>query len=367
MSDPRVSKLARVLVNYSLKLKPGDLFRITANAVAAPLVRELYREALLVGANPFTRIGIDGLDEILYKQGSDAQLSYVSSLVRQEAEQIDATIAILGDENTRSLSGVSPDRVALARNARRDIQMRMMQRAAENTLNWCVTLFPTQANAQDADMSLSDYADFVYGAGLLASDDPVAEWQRVQAEQQRIADFLERCDTIRLVGDGADLTYRVGGRKWVNAAGDKNFPDGEVFTGPVEDSAEGYITYSFPAVYSGREVEGVRLVFQAGKVVEASATKGQELLLSLLDMDPGARYLGEVAFGLNYGITRFSRNILFDEKIGGTVHLAVGASYPETGGRNESALHWDMICDMRSGSEVYADGELVYRDGRFLI
>lgn len=367
MVDPRVSRLAQVLVRYSLKLKPGDLFRINADAITAPLVREVYKEALLAGAHPFTNIGIGELEELFYKHASDAQLRYISELRRQEVELIDATLVILGDENTRSLSGVDPQRLVLAREARRPLQERMIQRAAEDKLRWCVTQFPTSANAQDADMSLSEYADFVYGAGLLDAADPVAAWERVYAEQQRIADFLARRDTVRLVSANTDLTYRVGGRTWINAAGDKNFPDGEIFTGPIEDSAEGHITYSFPAVYSGREVEGIRLVFQQGKVVAATADKGQELLTSLLDMDPGARYLGEVAFGLNYGITRFSRNILFDEKIGGTVHLAVGASYPETGGRNQSALHWDMVCDMRSGSEVYADGDLVYRDGKFLV
>ncbi|MCU0491426.1 MAG: aminopeptidase [Chloroflexaceae bacterium] len=367
MADPRVEKLAQVLVHFSLKLKKGELFRISGSAVAAPLIRALYREALLAGANPFTRISLDGLDELTFKYASDEQLTYISPLVQQEAELIDSTISIIADENTKALSGADPARVAKARNARRELQQRVMQRAAENKLNWCVTLFPTNANAQDADMSLSDYEDFVYGAGLLNEADPVAAWQQVEREQQRIADFLATRDTIRLLGPGTDLTYRVGGRTWINAAGDKNFPDGEVFTGPLEDSANGEITYSFPAVYSGREVEGVRLVFKEGKAVEATAAKGQELLLSLLDMDKGARYLGEVAFGLNYGIQRFSRNILFDEKIGGTVHLAVGASYPETGGTNESALHWDMICDMRQDSEVYADGELVYKNGRFII
>lgn len=367
MGDPRVTKLAQVLVQYSLKLKPGDLFRISADALAAPLVRELYREALIAGAHPYTRIEVGGLDEIFFKHGSDTQLRYISELARQEIELMDATIRILGAANTRSLSGVDAQRVAMAREAGRDLQARLMQRAAEDKLNWCVTLFPNHANAQDADMSLSDYEEFVYGAGLLDEADPVAAWRKVFSEQQRIADFLTQCDTIRLVGPGTDLTYRVGGRHWVNAAGDRNFPDGEVFTGPIEDSATGHITYSFPAIYSGREVEGVRLTFAQGKVVAATADKGEDLLHSLLDMDEGARYLGEVAFGLNYGISRFSRNILFDEKIGGTVHLALGAAYPETGGTNQSALHWDMICDMRSDSEVYADGKLVYRDGEFIV
>lgn len=366
MADPRVRKLAEVLVRYSLRLKQGDLFRIAANAACAPLVRELYREALAVGAHPFTRIDLDGIGEILFKNGSDEQISYVPEFLRSENDSMTATIRIIGEENSRSLSSVDPSKVAKARDAMRPFQEQVMRRSAEGTLNWCVTLFPTYSGAQDADMSLSDYEDFVYGACLVDQDDPVAAWKKVRDEQQRIADFLMTKDTIRLVGKDTDLTYRVGGRTWINASGLRNFPDGEVFTGPVEDSANGYIRYSFPTIFSGREADDVRLVFKDGKVVEATAGKGQDLLTSLINMDAGASYLGEVAFGLNYGISRFSRNILFDEKIGGTVHLALGAGYPDTGSSNRSGLHWDMICDMREGSEVYADGEVIYRDGKFI-
>jgi Leucyl aminopeptidase (aminopeptidase T) len=367
MADPRVEKLAQVLVNYSLRIKKGDRFRIAANAVAAPLVRELYRETLKAGGLPFTRIDLDGIDELLLKYGSDEQISDIPPFLTAENEQVDAMIRIIGEGNSRSLSGVDAAKVAKRRDALRPFQEMQMRRSAEGTLNWCVTLFPTNSGAQDADMSLSDYEDFVYGACLVDQDDPVGEWEKVHTEQQRIADFLMTKDTIRLVGKDTDLTYRVGGRTWVNASGRRNFPDGEVFTGPIEDSANGVIRYSFPTIFSGREADDVRLVFKDGKVVEATAGKGQDILDSLLELDPGARYLGEVAFGLNYGITRFSRNILFDEKIGGTVHLALGAGYPDTGSTNRSALHWDMICDMREESEVYADGELIYRNGKFII
>jgi aminopeptidase len=366
MTDPRVRRLAQVLTRYSLQLKKHDLLRINATPVAAPLVTELYRAALEAGAHPMLRLSLDSVNEALLKHGNDEQLCYISELDRQENELIDATITIIGGENTKSLSGADPQKVATLNKARRELLQRYMERSAEGTLNWCVTLFPNQANAQDADMSLSDYEDFVYEACLLNEPDPVAAWQQVHDRQQRIIDFLSQKDEIRLVGEGTDLTYRVGGRIWINACGDRNFPDGEVFTGPIEDSAEGYISYSFPAVYRGREVEGIRLVFKAGRVVEATARKGEDLLHSLLDMDEGARLLGEVAFGTNYGISRFTRNILFDEKIGGTVHLAVGAGYPDTGSKNQSALHWDMVCDMRQGSAAYADGDLMYRDGQFL-
>jgi aminopeptidase len=367
MADPRIAKLARVLVRYSLNLQPGQLFRIAGPHLAAPLMRELTREALLVGATPFTRVTLEEVEEAFYTHASDAQLRALPDLMRQEIEAIDATISIMAAENTRVLSAIDPQRIAARRQAMRPIQERIMQRAAEKSLNWCVTLLPTNGGAQDADMSLANYAEFVYAACKLNAEDPVAEWQAARADQQRIADFLSAHAEIRLVAPGTDLTYRVAGRGWVNCFGDKNFPDGEVFTGPEETSATGHIHYSFPAIYSGREVSDIRLWFEGGKVVKATAGKGEDLLHSLLDMDEGARFLGEVAFGTNYDIQRFSRNILFDEKIGGTVHLAVGAGYPETGSTNRSALHWDMICDMRADAAAYADGKLFYKDGKFLI
>jgi len=241
-----------------------------------------------------------------------------------------------------------------------------MERAAVGEMRWCGTQYPTEAHAQDAEMSLTDYEDFVFKSCLLDQDDPGAGWQGVRDSQQHIVDYLMAHDTIHIVAPGTDLTYRTGGRIWINSDGKHNFPSGEVFTGPHEDSAEGHVRFSYPAIYNGREVEDVRLTFKAGKVVEATAGRGQEFLLAMLDTDPGARYLGEVAFGLNYGIQRFTRNILFDEKIGGTMHMALGRAYPDTGGKNDSAIHWDLISDLREG-EVYADGELCYRAGKFLI
>jgi aminopeptidase len=366
MPDPRLDKLARVLVHYSLGLQPGHLFRINAPVVAADLVRAVYREAVRAGAYVLPRITVDGLDEIFLKTASEEQLRYLSPLAVQEIEQIDATLTIWADSNTKALTGVEPKRAALAQQARQPLMRTLMQRAAAGQLTWCGTLFPTQAHAQDAEMSLTDYEDFVYSAGHLDEDDPVAAWRAVSARQQRLVDLLGRKRQLRIVAPDTDLTLGVAGRTWINADGAKNFPDGEVFTGPVEDSAEGHITFSFPAVHMGREVEGIRLEFEQGKVVKATARKGEDLLTSLLDMDAGARYLGEFAFGTNADIRRYTRNTLFDEKIGGTIHLAVGASYPDTGGRNQSGLHWDIVRDLRQGGRVYADGELIYQDGQFL-
>jgi aminopeptidase len=367
MHDVRIDRLAQVLVNYSLAAESNQLFRIVAPMAAAPLVRAVYREAMCAGTNPLMRLTLDGLDEIFYKHANDNQLTYVPQLARDEIETVDLHLSILADENPRALSGVDSKLVAKRRAAMSPISKRMMERSAEGSFRWCLTLFPTAAQAQEADMSLSDYADFVFAAGKLDHEDPVAAWQAQRAEQERIIDRLKVANQIRIVGPGTDLTYAVAGRTWVNCAGDRNFPDGEVFTGPEEQKTNGFITYSFPAIYMGREVSGIRLEFVDGKVVKATADKGEDLLHSLLDMDEGARRLGEVAFGTNYGIQRFSRNILFDEKIGGTVHLALGAAYPETGCTNQSALHWDMICDLRSGGEVFADGAIIHKDGKFVL
>lgn len=366
MSDTRVTKLARVLVRYSLGLREGDLFQINGSSVTAPLLRALYREALLVGANPLLRTGLDGVEEMLFKYGSDAQIQYVSELALHEIDAIDAMIHVMGSENTKNLTRADAQKVAMRRQSLSPVNQRFFERSSSGDLRWVITLFPTHAAAQDAEMSLEDYEEFVYDAGKLNADDPVAAWQAVAQEQERIAAFLQTRRVFRLVAPGTDLTYDTGGRSWINSAGQKNFPDGEIFTSPDEGKTEGSIRFTYPAVYAGREVEQVHLTFAQGKVVQASASKGEDLLHSLLDMDEGARRLGEAAFGTNYNIQRFSRNTLFDEKIGGTIHLALGNAFPQVGGQNRSALHWDLVCDMRAGGEVYADGELVYRDGAFL-
>lgn len=365
MADSRLARLAHLLVTYSLRLQPGDLLQIDTTPLAAPLVREVYREALLAGAHPYTRITLPETQDLLLKYGSDEQIGYVPRTSQQEIEDINVLLTIWADVNTKHLSGVDPAKMTALQQGRRAWRRTYSDRMASGALRWCGTLFPTEGAAQDAEMSLLDYEEFVYGAGKLDAADPVAAWRAVHDQQQQIADLLGTKHEIRLVAPGTDLTYETDGRLWLNADGTVNFPDGEVFTSPVETRTRGQISFTYPAVYSGREVEGVRLVFDEGRVVEATAEKGEDFLRAQLDLDDGARRLGEAAFGLNYDIQRFSRNTLFDEKIGGTIHLALGQSFPEVGGRNESVLHWDMVCDMHAG-EVYADGELIYKDGRFI-
>jgi aminopeptidase len=367
MTDPRVAKLADLLVNYSLELGPGQLVRIDGATVATPLVTEIYLSALRAGANPRTRVEVEGLDVIAVSESSDEQLTFVSEIERFEVENVDAVVTIWADRNTRSLSQADPRRVSRRIGSRRQLTNRFWERIDEGKAVWVGTRFPTDAHAQDAEMSLAEYEDFVYSACHVQDDqDPVAHWRAVSVGLNARARELETFRELRIVGRDTDLRVGVNGRSWLAADGRLNMPDGEIFTSPVETETEGEIRFSFPAIFHGRGVEDVRLRFEGGRVVKAEARAGADYLWSLLDMDEGARILGEVAFGLNYEIDRFTRDILFDEKIGGTMHLALGSSFKKLGGQNESGLHWDMICDLRADGEVYADGELMWKAGHFL-
>jgi aminopeptidase len=366
MSDPRVERLAELVIDYSLDLRPGQVVRIDGLEVAAPFAAALYRRALAAGAHPYTNVGFSGLLEILLEHGSDEQLDYLSPLQWDEIEHLDALVTIWSEANTRSLSRADPIRQARYIGAQRKLSNRRWERISSGELRWCGTLYPTQAHAQEAEMSLGEYEDFVFGACHVDEEDPAAHWVSVSSGLEARARELGATRELRIVGPDTDLRLGVEGRSWLAADGHYNLPDGEVFTSPLETETEGHIRYTFPAIYHGREVEDVQLRFEAGRVVAAEAAHGNDYLQSLLDMDAGARVLGEIAFGLNYEIDRFTRNILFDEKIGGTMHLALGSGFPQTGGRNTSGLHWDMICDLRRDGEVYADGELVWKDGRFL-
>jgi aminopeptidase len=364
--DPRVEKLADIMVNYSLELKKGYWVKVQGIPGAMPLVKAFFRKALEAGAYPYYQAISDELEETFFKYGSDEQLKFISETARIETEKLDAYFAIMARDNTKYLAGVDPSRVAMAQGARQELFQRFMERSAAGELKWVGTMYPTLSAAQDADMSLSDYEDFVYGAGHLEDDDPVAFWKSVSKKQAKQCDYLQNFKEIHVKSRDTDLKVRVEGRKWINCDGKMNFPDGEVFTTPLENSAEGHIVYSYPACYGGREVANVRLVFKEGKVVDFSADKNRDYLEKMIDMDDGSRYLGEFAIGTNYNISRFTKNILFDEKIGGTIHLALGAAPLETGGKNKSALHWDMVCDLKDGGELSADGELFYKDGKFL-
>jgi len=366
MTDIRVERMAQTIVIWSTGLKSGQLCLIQVEPAGFVLARQVYRQALAAGARPYVKTVYPELDEILLREGTDDQVSFVTDTDRLEIEKIDARVFIRAPENTRTLSGVDTARLTLQRRSRQAVFNRMLERKGRGELAACLTQYPTQASAQEAGMSLADYEGFVFRACFADQPDPVAAWRELSAEQQRYVDRLNAVRGIRVEGPGTDLKLSVAGRKWVNSDGKANLPSGEVFTGPVEDSVEGRIYYDLPCPYAGHDVESIELQFKAGKVVEAKAARGGSYLLATLDTDPGARILGEFAFGLNYGIDRPTRNILFDEKLGGTIHLAVGSGYPETGSTNRSSIHWDMIKDMKQG-RVWADGSLIYENGRFRV
>lgn len=366
MADPRVTKLAQVLIHYSLNIQPGEQLLISSSPLAEALTRAAFKEAVIAGAHVSVLNSVPGLQEILFKYASEAQLTHVSPVQKLIFETFDASLQIGADHNTRSLSGIDPGKQQIARKATVEIMRTAMERSARGELKWCYTVFPTNAAAQEADMSLSDYEDFVYGAGLLHLEDPVAAWKEEAKRQQRLIDWLAGKNQIVLKGKNIDLEMSVDGRSFIQAAGRENFPDGEIYTSPVEDSINGWVRYGYPAIYGGREVVDIELWFENGRVVKETARKGEDLLTSLLNTDDGARVLGELGIGTNYGIQKFTKNMLFDEKIGGTVHLAVGSGFPECGSQNVSGLHWDMLCDMAE-SEIVVDGELFYKDGRVVI
>jgi aminopeptidase len=364
--EPRIAKLAKVLVNYSIALKPGDQFVLQTSPLAEELNLAVYEEAVKAGANVFVQQSMPGAQEIFYKYASDAQLDFISPIRRLITETFDASLYIEAEHNTRSLSGIDPARMARSRKAGAPLSKIYMERSARGELRWGLTVYPTHAMAQDADMNLADYREFVYGAGMLNEDDPVAFWKAEGVKQAKLAAWLKGRDKAVLKGSNVDISLSIKERTFIPCDGKYNFPDGEIFTGPVEDSVNGWIRFRYPAIYDSQEITDIELWFENGQVIKEKASKNQELLTALLNTDTGSRHLGEWGIGTNYGIQRFTKNMLFDEKIGGTIHFAVGAGYPESGSKNESGLHWDMLCDMAE-SEIVVDGDLFYKDGRPVI
>lgn len=367
MIDERIKRYARILIEHSLGIKKDDLFLISGSPLSAPLIIEVYEEALKKGAHPHVRLGLESLSEIYYSQANHDQLQFLSPLDEFEIQNIDARLSIISPENTRYMSHVEPDKQAIRSRSQQSLHDLFLKRAASGELRWCVTMFPTNAAAQDAEMSLRDYEDFVFQAAQVQEPDPILFWKNMEGTQKRIKDILEGKKTIQILGDDTDISFGVKDRKWISCFGKENFPDGEIFTGPLEDSAEGFIHFSFPLVYGGRRVDDVKLWFKEGVVVKATAANGLDFLESMIQMDDGSKRLGELAFGTNYGINIYTKNILFDEKIGGTMHIALGSGYPETGSRNTSGLHWDMVIDLRKNGTVLADGEIIFKNGIFVV
>ncbi len=367
MRDPRVENLARILVEHSTAVGKGDVCAIEGPAAAEPLIRAVHERVVLAGGHPIVSMEPDGLQTTFFEHASDEQVEWIAPPARWVAEEADVRIRLLASQNTREMSGVEPARQTLRQKAMAPLMAAMMERAASGEHRWALTIYPTNAYASGAARSLAAYEDFYYRACLADNEDPIAAWRAASEETHRLAEWIEGREEVRIEGPGTDLTLAVAHRHFIAADGKHNMPDGEFFTGPIEDSAEGEISFHLPATYAGREVAGVRFRFEAGRVVDASADRGEEFLIEMLDTDEGARRLGELGIGTNYGITAGTGEILLDEKIGGTVHLAVGKSYPDTGGVNDSAIHWDMICDLRKGGRITVDGEALQEDGRFVV
>ena len=367
MTDSRLDKYADILVNYSTEVKKDDWVIVVGNMLAEPLFAEIQKYVLRAGGHVNILMGSDRFSENRFKESNEEQLKHISPPERMVFEEADVLVSINANQNTRSLAATDPKKQQVMGAARQDLMMTYKRRSASKELRWVIANYPCDALAQEADMSLADYEDFVFQATYADKKDPVKEWQRIHDEQERLVKWLSGKKEVQLRSPNIDVTMSIAGRKFINSAGKNNMPSGEVFTSPIEDSTNGWAEYTYPAIYGGREVEGIRLEFKDGKVVKASAKKNEEFLLKMLEMDEGAKVLGELGIGTNYAIDRFTKSILFDEKIGGSIHMAVGTGFPEAGGENDSTLHWDMICDMRKDSEILVDGELFYKNGKFKV
>ena len=359
--------LAQILVRYSTKVAKGDVCVIQSTTTAEPLVQAVYEEVLRAGGLPVMQLSTEQASPAFFDLAGEHQLDWIPPTAQWAAENADVRVAIMAETNPKALSQVDPKRQARAQKARKPLMETSMKRAAAGEYRWALTLFPTNAYASEAGMSLRDYEDFYYGACLATDGDPVTAWKRQSDEVLRLAEWMQGKEQVRIQGPETDVTLGIAGRTWIPCVGEHNMPDGELFTGPLEDATNGEVAFSFPATYGGREVAGVRFRFEDGRIADASAERGEDFLLEMLDTDDGARRLGELGIGTNYGISTGTKEILLDEKIGGSVHMAIGMSYPESGGENDSAVHWDMVCDLRRGGTITVDGTEVQRDGRFVI
>ncbi len=363
--NPILKKYAHLLVNYCVSLKPQERVLIKSTTLAEPLVREVYRAAINAGAFPEIQLDIREQQRIIIDCANDEQLQQVSPLYKQAMESFDAYIYIRAPYNLRALASSDVERQRIRKQAHSEIMKTYFKRTATLEMKRTLCQYPTIANAQEAGMSLEEYEHFVFNACNLFHNDPIEQWLKVREYQQDIVDLLNKRDTVRYRNPHFDITFSTEGRTWINSDGQTNMPSGEVYTSPVENSVNGTVHFSLPAIHGGVEVEDVTLWVKEGEIHKWEAKKGKKYLDKVFQI-PGARRFGEAAIGTNKNIQRQTNNILFDEKMGGTIHMAIGQSYLQTGGKNQSSIHWDLITDMTNGGEIYADDELIYNNGNFL-
>jgi len=354
------------LVNYCVDLQPGEKLFVQSTTLAEPLIREIYREALKAGGTCDVSMSFREQNRIFYAHADGDQLKHVSPLYQKAIEEYDAYIHIRAPFNLREDSDNNKDKSSQRQQHTKHLNDTYFRRTASKSLKRSLCQFPTIAAAQNAGMSLEAYEQFVYNACKLYDEDPKASWLAVRKNQQAIVDLLNSKETIRYKHKDTDITFSTKGRTWINSDGQTNMPSGEVYTSPEESSVNGTITFDYPAIYMGREVEKVSLTVEDGFIIAWDAEKGKDFLDEIFEI-AGTRRFGEAAIGTNYNIQRITKNILFDEKIGGSIHMAIGQSYSQAGGQNSSVIHWDMIKDMQNGGEIFADEEIIYSNGKFLI
>lgn len=360
-----LEKYADLLVDYCLDIQPGQKLYVKSTTLAEPLLREIYRATIKRGAHAVIDMSFREQHRILLNEGNKDQMGFVSPSYREAMESFDAYLFVRAPYNLKEDQNVNKENRKTRSESLKWLSELYFERTANGSLTRSLCQYPTQAGAQEADMSLEEYEHFVFNACKLYEDDPKAAWLKVRERQQAVTDYLNGASDIRYVNGKTDISFSVAGRTWINSDGRTNMPSGEVFTGPVEDSVNGTVYFNYPAIFMGTEVRGITLEVKDGQVVSWDAEMGKDILDKVMEID-GARYFGEVAIGTNYNIQQATKNILFDEKIGGTIHMAVGQSYKQTGGKNMSAVHWDMITDMKNGGQIYVDGKLAYENGRFL-
>jgi aminopeptidase len=359
-------KLAHLILHYSVNLKENEIIEIRGPMSSAPLLKQLYIEALKIGAYPNINLHLDEHSYLFMNYANRDQLQFIHKTALVSMETTNAIVSIDSPMNSRDLTNIDPKKIAKRSEAARILKDIMFEREKKGELRWNLSPYPTYSMAQDAEMSFEEFSQFVYKACKLHEDNPVLAWENIAKKQQQIIDKIKEKKFLHYKGKNTDLKISVENRRWVNCKGTHNLPDGEIFTSPIEESAEGHIYFDIPTSFMGNEVKGLYLAFEKGRIVEARAEKGEKILQEIIKTDEGASKVGEIAFGLNDSINIATKNILFDEKIGQTMHLALGSSYPEAGGLNKSAIHWDLIKDMRE-SEVYFDNELLYKNGDFIV
>jgi len=362
-------KLAKLAVNYAVEVKKGQRVAVIGPSIAEELFQAIYAEVLKAGGHPLLIPNIEGKDELLYKYGSEEQLLYVDEVITIIFKDFDCLINIYGDYNRKKLALVDPKKIAKVKSSPANLEIFKIfnERSAKGELNWVIIPYPCNSMAQEAGMDLFSYSEFVKRALILDKEDPVQKWKEIEKNQDKIVEYLNKVDKLQILGEDTDLSLSVKGRKWINCCGHNNLPDGEVYTGPLEDSVNGHIRFTYPGIYLGKEVENVYLEFKDGKVTKATADKAEDLLQEIIAIK-NADIIGEFAIGTNYDITDFTKNMLFDEKIGGTLHSALGMGFPETGSTNQSAIHWDILKDMTlPGSKIIADGKVIYEEGQWKI